>query len=43
MAHSHAITSLSFSQDNRHILSSAGDGFTRIWDCFTGDCLITLC
>lgn len=43
MAHARDITSLCFSYDSMYLLSSAGDGFSRIWSMYTGNCKTTLC
>lgn len=43
MAHALEITSLQFSDDSLNILSTAADGFTRVWSLYNGLCKKTLC
>ncbi|CBK22212.2 uncharacterized protein [Blastocystis hominis] len=38
-AHSNTISSIEFNASGSELLSSSIDGFSRIWDCESGDCL----
>ena len=40
-AHSNTITSLEFNADGSKLVSSSTDGYCRIWDCGSGNCIFT--
>lgn len=40
-AHSNTITSLEFNADGSQLVSSSTDGYCRIWDCGSGNCIFT--
>ena len=40
-AHSNTITSLEFNTDGSQLVSSSTDGYCRIWDCGSGNCVYT--